>query len=58
MLTIDIEDKVGVVATNLTELPASDDKILTFDKGSLRQGKPKSARGHGIKKKRTGAGTK
>ena len=49
MLTIDIYDNVGVVATNLIELPVSDDKILSFDKWSLRQGKPKSARDHGIK---------
>ena len=50
MLTIDIEDNVGVVATNLIELPVSDEKILRFNKGSLRQGKSKSARGYGIKK--------
>ena len=32
MLTIDIYDNVGVVATNLIELPVSDDKVLSFDK--------------------------
>ena len=49
MLTIEIYDNVGVVATNMTELRVSDEKILRFDKGSLRQSKPKSARGHGSK---------
>ena len=33
----------------MIELPVSDDKILRSNKGSLRQGKHKSARGHGIK---------
>ena len=46
---------MGVVTTNMIELPASDGNILRFDKGTLRQGKPK-ARGQGTK--HTGAGMK
>ena len=34
MLTIDIYENVGVVATNMTELPVSDEMILRFDKRS------------------------
>lgn len=42
MLTVDIID--DVVAMNLIEMPVSDNKILRFNKGSLRQGKPKSVK--------------
>lgn len=49
MLTVDIKDKAGVVAMSLIEPPVSDDNILRFNKGSLRQSKHKSERGHGIK---------
>jgi hypothetical protein len=33
----------------LIELPVRDDTILRFDERSLRQSKPKSAKGHGLK---------
>lgn len=35
MPTIEIYDKIGVVATNLIELPVSDDQIARLNEGAL-----------------------